>query len=121
MDTKSVEKIVNLVVKTGLFFAAADGKYDVKEKKFIANFIDKLSQIGPVDDVKDLLEDTINHKYGLAEIISETNDLLDDFEERERAAIKIMLLGFVEQVIAADGIQHKVERQNMEAWWQSLD
>lgn len=121
MDTKSVEKIVSLVVKTGLFFAAADGKYDVKEKNFIASFIDKLSAIGPVDEVKGMLEDSINHQYLLSDIIDETNELLNDFNERERAAIKVMLLGFVEQVIAADGVQHKVEKQNLEAWWASLD
>ena len=48
MNTKPIEKVIWLVAKTGLFFAHADGRYDVREKNFIEGFIDKLAAIGLV-------------------------------------------------------------------------
>ena len=121
MDTKPIEKVIWLVAKTGLFFAHADGKYDVREKNFIEGFIDKLAAIGPVDDVKAELENSLTKNYKLEDIISETKDLLSYFNPVEQGAIKITLTQFVTNVINADCVENKAETTLFKEWKKALE
>jgi len=120
MNTKSIEKIIKLIVKLGLFFAHSDGSYSAKERSFIAHFVEKLADMGDIDDIKDVLGDSINKAYTLDEVVAETNDLLDDFQGNDRAAIKATLLGFAQQVIGSDNNECKAEMQALDAWWDKL-
>lgn len=120
METKAIQKIITLVAKTGLFFANADGKYDVKERSFIDGFLNKLSQIGSVDEIKDELADCLNKTYTLESIVADTKDLLDDFNPTEQAAIKQTLALFVDQVIDADSMERPIEKQNFDAWKKAI-
>lgn len=120
MNTNAISKIIKLIVKLGLFFAHCDGTYSAKERSFITNFIQKLADKGNVDDLKAILGDSINKTYSLDEIVADTNDLLDDFEGNDRAAIKATLLGFVQQVINSDNNECKAELANLDAWWSKL-
>jgi len=120
-DTKPIEKVIKLIAKTGLFFAHADGVYDKREKKFIKGFIDKLAAIGPVDTVKADLEGSLNKAYTLDEIVSETKDLLKDFNPVEQSAIKMTIDEFVNKVIGADYVENKAETKLYEAWKKALE
>ena len=120
MGTEAIEKIIKLMAKAGLFFARADGQYDVREKSFIANFIDKLSAVGPADEVEALLAGALDKQYSLDEVIADTKDLLDDFNPTERGAILLMIDGFIEQVISADGKKTSDEIENFTAWQKAV-
>lgn len=121
MDTKPIEKVIWLVAKTGLFFAHADGKYDVREKNFIEGFINKLAAIGPVDDVKAELESSLQKHYKLEDIVNETKDLLSDFNPAEQSVIKLTLSQFVTNVINADCVENKAESTLYEEWKKALE
>lgn len=120
MNTNAISKIIKLIVKLGLFFAHCDGTYSDKERSFITNFIQKLASQGNVDDLKAILGDSINRAYTLDEIVADTNDLLDDFQGNDRAAIKATLLGFAQQVINSDSNQDRAELAYLDAWWKKL-
>ncbi len=121
MDKKPIEKVIKLVTKTGLFFAHADGVYDVREKKFINSFIDKLAEIGPVDEVKAEIEGSLTKTYTLEEIVAETKDLLKDFNEPEQDVIKLTLRQFVTNVINSDYVEKKAESELFETWKKALE
>ena len=110
MDTKPIEKVIWLVAKTGLFFAHADGKYDVR-----------LAAIGPVDDVKAELESSLQKQYKLEEIVNETKDLLSYFNPAEQGVIKVTLSQFVTNVINADCVENKKESALFEDWKKALE
>lgn len=120
MNTNAISKIIKLIVKLGLFFAHCDGTYSAKEQSFISNFIQKLASQGNVEDLKAVLGDSINRAYTLDEIVADTNDLLDDFQGNDRAAIKATLLGFAQQVINSDNNQDRAELAYLDAWWKKL-
>ena len=121
MDTKPIEKVIWLVAKTGLFFAHADGRYDVREKNFIEGFIDKLAAIGPVDDVKAELESSLQKQYKLEDIVNDTKDLLSGFNPAEQSVIKSTLSQFVTNVINADCVENKAESILFEEWKKALE
>lgn len=121
MDKKPIEKVIKLVAKTGLFFAHADGEYDVREKKFIDGFIDKLAQIGPVDEVKAELEVSLAKAYTLDEIVAETKDLLVSFNMPEQDVIKLTLRQFVANVINSDCVEKKAETELFRDWIKALE
>ncbi len=121
MDTKAIEKTIKLLAKVGLFFAKADGKYTDKEENFIAKFIDRLA--GDGDDRKEaeaLLEGYLDKTFTLDEIIADTKDLLSGFNETEQGVITLMLNGFIDQVIEADGKESAAELKNYEAWQKAI-
>ena len=121
MDTKPIEKVIWLVAKTGLFFAHADGKYDVREKNFIEGFIDKLAAIGSVEDVKAELESSLQKHYKLEDIVNDTKDLLSGFNPAEQSVIKLTLSQFVTNVINADCVENKAESILFEEWKKALE
>lgn len=108
------------MAKTGLFFAKADGNYDVKEKEFIEKFLTKLSKYGEVDDIKAKLEGYLDADITLDEVIADTKDLVDGFNKVEKAAILASVAGFIERVIRADGEKSEVETENFKAWKDAL-
>ncbi|MBR1541566.1 MAG: hypothetical protein IJ628_03015 [Bacteroidaceae bacterium] len=122
MDKKEpIEKVIKLVAKTGLFFAHADGKYDAREKRYIQYFIDKLSEIGPVDEVLEKeITGSLNKEYSLQEIVDETKDLLKNFNEPEQDVIKLTLKQFVTNVINSDCVENNAEKENFNAWQKAL-
>ena len=76
MGTETISKVIMLAAKTGLFFAKADGNYDVSEKQFIESFLDKLSAFGPIDEVKASLEALLQRNLTLEEIENDTDSLI---------------------------------------------
>jgi len=82
---QSIELVVKLMAKTGLFFASVDGEYADSERIFIENYINQLSKVGPVDEVKDMLENALNQHFTLGEIIADTRQLLTYFAQLYRA------------------------------------
>ena len=117
----SIGKVITLAAKTGLFFANADGDYDIREKEFIESYISKLESIGPVDEVRGSLESILNQNPTLDEVIADTNNLLADFNGFERALIKATLTQFIQKVIACDGEKCEAEMENFKAWKAAID
>ena len=120
MGTEAISKVIMLAAKTGLFFAKADGNYNVAEKQFIESFIDKLAAIGPVDEVKNSLEGLLQRPLTLDEIEADTDSLLDEFIGLERMLVRATLTQFVQRVIAADGQKHEKEAELFEAWQKAI-
>ncbi len=109
------------MAKMGLFFASVDGEYADSERTFIENYINQLSAVGPVDEVKDMLENALNQHFTLDEIIDETRQLLTYFTQPEdKQAIVMSMANFIEQVIRADGVEHPAEKQAFLAWANAL-
>jgi len=119
-DIKPIEKVVWVAAKTGLFFAKADGIYDVREKKFIEDFIDKLSAVGPVDDVKAELDSLLAKNDTLDDIIGGTKDLLSYFAPVDQEVIKDVLRKFVTKVINADFVEKEEETLLFKEWKKAI-
>ena len=112
---------MKLMAKTGLFFASVDGEYSQSERIFIENYINSLSQVGPVDEVKDMLENALNTRFTLEEIIADTRQLLGYFPEVEdKKAIVLSMYNFIQQVIQADGVEHPAEKDALLQWANAL-
>jgi len=117
----SIGKVITLAAKTGLFFAKADGHYDVREQEFIESYIAKLEAFGPVDEIRGSIEGMLNLTPTLDEVVSDTKALLDDFSGFEQALIRATLISFVKKVIACDGDKCEAEMKNFEAWKDAID
>ena len=118
---QSIELVVKLMAKTGLFFASVDGEYADSERIFIENYINQLSKVGPVDEVKDMLENALNQHFTLDEIIADTRQLLTYFAQPEdKQAIVMSMASFIEQVILADGVEHPAEKEAFLNWANAL-
>jgi len=120
MDTKAIGQVIDLMAETGLFFAKADGAYDVKEHKFIEGFISKLSDFGSVDEVKESIEEALNKNITLDMVVADTKALLEGFNLDEKKAITATLAAFIEQVIVSDGVKRETEAKNFEAWEKAI-
>ena len=120
MGTETISKVIMLAAKTGLFFAKADGNYDVSEKQFIESFLDKLSAFGPIDEVKASLEALLQRNLTLEEIENDTDSLLADFNGLERMLVRASLTQFVQRVSEADGAKHVKEAELFEAWKKAI-
>ena len=121
METKSIEKVIRLLTKAGLFFAKADGAYDQREKDFIQKFTAKLDEAGgDAAEAEKMVHEYCSNAITLDEVIADTKDLLDDFDAQESATISLMLTGFIEQVIDADGVESKPERELYDKWLQAI-
>ena len=56
-----------------------------------------------VYELKNDINDSLNHTYTIEGIIEDTKQLVDGFNEDERKAILFTMAAFIEKVIAADG------------------
>ena len=118
---QSSELVGKLMAKTGLFFASVDGEYSQSERIFIENYINSLSQVGPIDEVKDMLQNSLNMRFTLDEIIADTRQLLGYFNEPEdKKAIVMSMYNFIQQVILADGVEHPAEKDALLKWANAL-
>lgn len=118
---QSIELVVKLMAKTGLFFAGIDGEYAQSEREYIENYISSLANVGPIDEVKDMLQNSLNVHFTLDEIIADTRQLLDYFPQGEdKQAIVLSMAHFIEQVILADGQEHPAEKEAFEQWANAL-
>ena len=120
METSAIEKIIKLVAKTGLFFASADGVYSTRENKFIADFIGKLSEFGPTDEIDGYLNGLLQKAYTLDDFVAETKDLVAEFNPTEKTVILYMLKNFAQNVIKSDGLSHPNEEKALKDWEEAL-
>jgi tellurite resistance protein len=102
-----MEKLVNsikLMAKAGLFFANCDGNFSQRERDFIEAFLQNIQEVGDIEDeLKNDINDSLNHTYTIEGIIEDTKQLVDGFNEDERKAILFTMAAFIEKVITADG------------------
>ena len=112
---------IKLLAKSGLFFANCDGEVSDRERKYINTFLGNILEVGDIDDeLKNEVEDSLNHTYTLEGIIDETKQLVDGFNEDERKAILFMLNHFIHKVVSADERVDSRERDNYAKWQQAF-
>ena len=116
MDTKKIADVIDLMAKTGLFFAKADGQYEGGEKKFIEKFLGRLAEYGDVADLQPKLEGYLNESFTIEQIVDETNALVSDFNKVEKAAILAAISSFIQKVIKSDGEQESAEVAAYAVW-----
>lgn len=120
MDTKKIADVIDLMAKTGLFFAKADGQYEGGEKKFIEKFLGRLAEYGDVSDLQPKLEGYLGETFTIEQIVEETNALVSDFNKVEKAAILAALSSFIQKVIKSDGEQESAEVAAYAVWKNSV-
>lgn len=112
-----VLETIKLMAKTGLFFAHCDGQFDKREHDFINAFLEGILEVGEIPEQLSLeVKDSLNHTYTIEEIISETQQLTEGFNEDERKAILFTISQFILKVMASDEQVQSAERQNFEKW-----
>ena len=116
MDTKKIADVIDLMAKTGLFFAKADGQYEGGEKKFIEKFLGRLAEYGDVSDLQGKLEGYLDETFTIEQIIEDTNTLVADFNKVEKAAILASISSFIQKVIKSDGEQESAEVAAYAVW-----
>ena len=96
MKNEKLSNSILLTAKAGLFFASCDGDFSQKERDFVEGYIASIEEVGEIpSELKEALADTINHTYTLEEIIGDTLDLVEGFNEDERKAILFTLRQFI--------------------------
>lgn len=115
-----MEKVIStikLMAKTGVFFAHCDGEFDQREVDFIKGFLGGIDHIGDIDEaLRQEVKDVVNQNYTLDEIIEETQQLLEGFNEDERKAIITSIYLFIRKVLVADKNLDSVEKKNFRLW-----
>lgn len=120
-DYRPIELVVKLMTKLGLYFASTDGEYSQSEYFFIDNYINRLSRLGPVDELRYMLNNALNTRYTHDEVVADTRQLLDCFDTpADKQAIVVALANFSQKVILADGVEHPGETQALMNWLQAL-
>ena len=117
MKNEKLSNSILLTAKAGLFFASCDGDFSQKERDFVEGYIASIEEVGEIpSELKEALADTINHTYTLEEIIGDTLDLVDGFNEDERKAILFTLRQFIIKAIASDSRVKEKEVAAYDQW-----
>ena len=114
---EKIIQVVKLMAKTGLFFASVDGIYQEREQQYINDYVSGIEQIGDITpELKGEIYETLDRKFTLNEIISDTRNLLDGFHEVERLSILKGIRSFITKVMNADGHTHPLGHENYKLW-----
>ena len=117
MKNEKLSNSILLTAKAGLFFASCDGDFSQKERDFVEGYIASIEEVGEIpSELKEALADTINHTYTLEEIIGDTLDLVEGFNEDERKAILFTLRQFILKAIASDSRVKEKEVAAYDQW-----
>ena len=117
MKNEKLSNSILLTAKAGLFFASCDGDFSQKERDFVEGYITSIEEVGEIpSELKEALADTINHTYTLEEIIGDTLDLVEGFNEDERKAILFTLRQFILKAIASDSRVKEKEVAAYDQW-----
>ena len=121
MTMEKLRKTILLTAKAGLFFASCDGEFSQKEREFIEGYISSIEEVGEIPlEFKNEVADTINHVYTLDEIIGDTLNLLEDFNEDEKKAILLTLKQFILKAIASDSRVKTKEVEYYDQWLKAV-
>ena len=119
-----MEKVINtikLMAKAGLFFASCDGNFAERERDFLESFVENIESVGDIsDELKAEVKDSLNHTYNLDDIVKETLQLVEGFNEDERKAILVTTSLFIHKVIMADQREDSKERENYLLWMKAV-
>lgn len=117
IDDMKTDEMVLLLAKIGSFFANCDGEYSDDEKVFITNYIQTMRSNSVLSDSTEIqLLETTNHNISYNEIISDTENLLKDFNPTEQHAIIKSISDFIQKVIEADNHVNKNEELYFKQW-----
>lgn len=120
-NLKTLEQVIKLVAKTGLFFAKVDGDYTEREQAFMQAYIDQLVQAGGTpEEVDELIGHLEQETITLEDVIADTHALIGSLPPNDARIVKIMLFSYISDIVAADGDDCPAEKAAFEAWNQSL-
>ena len=120
-NENTLELVIKLVAKTGLFFAKVDGNYSMRERAFMKSYIDQLVQSGGTEDeVRTLLGDIERRSITLDEVVADTRELLSQLSENDARIVKLMLYSYINDVVKADGDDCPAEKEAFVAWSKAL-
>ena len=118
-----MEKIIDtikLMAKAGLFFANCDGNFAERERDFLESFVGNIEEVGDIsDELKAEVKDT-HHTYHLADLVKETLQLVEGFNDDERKAILVTTSLFIHKVIIADQKSDSKEMELFEQWQKAV-
>lgn len=116
-NVNTLEQVIRLVAKTGLFFARVDGEYSDRERAFIQAYIDQLVQAGgTLEEVKAIIGDIERKSITLDEVLADTREVLDQLSPNDARIVKLMLYSYINDVVKADGDDCAAEKAAFEAW-----
>ncbi|MBO4658095.1 MAG: hypothetical protein J5637_00575 [Prevotella sp.] len=119
-----MEKVIDtikLMAKAGLFFAHCDGNFADRERDFLESFVENIETVGNIsDELKAEVKDSLNHTYNLDDIVKETLQLVEGFNDDERKAILVTTSLFINKVIMADQQAGSKELENFDLWQKAV-
>lgn len=118
---QAIELAVKVAAKTGLFFASVDGDYSQAEQQFMENYLAQLGQVGPIEDLKGMFDHVMDQPVTLPDLLADTKQLLDLLPTAvDRQAVIYAMADYAQQVITADGLEHPIEREAFNQWYNAL-
>ena len=80
-----------------------------------------IEEVGDIsDELKAEVKDTLNHTYNLDDIVKETLQLVEGFNDDERKAILVTTSLFIHKVIIADQKSDSKEMELFEQWQKAV-
>ncbi len=111
---------IQLVARTGLYFAKADGHYSEREHAFIDAFVAQLALEGSADEARTLVGAVEQETITLDQLLADTRALLGQLPPDQADTVLLMLYAFATDVVNADGDSHPAEREALAQWRQAL-
>ncbi|MBO7609916.1 MAG: TerB family tellurite resistance protein [Muribaculaceae bacterium] len=120
-DIRTLEKVIRLVAKTGLFFAKVDGEYSDRERAFLQAYIDQLVNAGGTpEEVQALIGNIEEQNITLDNVVADTREVLQCLPDNDARIVKITLYSYISDIVAADGDDCPAEKAAFEAWCEAL-
>lgn len=111
---------IDLLVKTGYFFAGIDGCIDNAETDLITVFVKKMSIEYPEFTDVEKLSGYKSANIEFESLMNEFDSYLEHFDMEDRKRLIDSFNGFIEAVINADGIIHPSESEYYLKWKKHL-
>ena len=120
-SVNTLELVIKLVAKTGLFFAKVDGNYSEREKSFLQAYIDQLVSTGGTEqEVREMIGDFDQQVITLEEVVADTREILHRLPAAQARIVKLMLYSYISDIIEIDGEQCSDEKTAFHAWEEAI-
>ncbi len=85
------------------------------------NYLARLAQLGPVEDLNGMLDHVMDHPITMPEIVNDTRQMLSLLPSpADRQAVLSALSTYVQRVIAVDGVVQPTERESLARWYDAI-
>lgn len=120
-NVNTLEDVIKLVAKTGLFFAKVDGHYSEREREFLKSYTAQLVNAGGTEEeVRRILGDMEQQNITLDEVVADTRQVLAQLTPNDARIVRLMLYSYINDVVTADGDDCAAEKAAFVAWNKAL-